>query len=209
MATIHTRIKEARIAKGISMEKLAELVGVRAWQTVQQWENGNTAPSRKRTEKVAEILGVTPEYLVTGSEPGGEDHAPVPMIDAKASAGRGAVVYSDDVSKLLMFRRDWLAKKGVRPDQVLAFTVDGTSMIDAHIPDESVLLANTNRREPINGKIYVLWIDGELYVKQLTQDDSGWIAKSRNSANAESYPDIRIDIDGRIVGQAFWCGFGL
>lgn len=189
------------------MEKVAELVGVKAWQTVQQWENGNTAPSRKRLEKVAEVLGVTPEYLLQGTGPEESEHVPIPMIDAKASAGRGQVVYSDDVSKLLMFRRDWLRKQGAKPDQVLAFPVDGTSMIDAHIPDGSVVLANTSRQEPISGKFFVLWIDGELFVKELVRTGEGWIARSHNVAEADRYPDIGIEIDHRIVGQVFWCGF--
>lgn len=189
------------------MEKVAELVGVKAWQTVQQWENGNTAPSRKRLEKVAEVLGVTPEYLSQGTGPEDSEHAPIPMIDAKASAGRGQVVYSDDVSKLLMFRRDWLRKQGAKPDQVLAFPVDGMSMIDAHIPDGAVVLANTSRKEPISGKFFVLWIDGELFVKELVRAGEGWIARSHNVAEADRYPDIGIEIDHRIVGQVFWCGF--
>lgn len=207
MTTIHDRIKAARVAKELSMEKVAELVGVKAWQTVQQWENGNTAPSRKRLEKVAEVLGVTPEYLSQGTGPEDSEHAPIPMIDAKASAGRGQVVYSDDVSKLLMFRRDWLRKQGAKPDQVLAFPVDGMSMIDAHIPDGAVVLANTSRKEPISGKFFVLWIDGELFVKELVRAGEGWIARSHNVAEADRYPDIGIEIDHRIVGQVFWCGF--
>lgn len=58
MKTIHQKIKQLRIDKGLSMEELAAIIGV-TWQTVQQWENGKTAPSRKRLEKVAEALGVT------------------------------------------------------------------------------------------------------------------------------------------------------
>src|SRR5690606_11953954 len=180
----------------------AELVGVKAWQTVQQWENGSTAPSRKRLEKVAEVLGVSPEYLSQGSDQEDGEHAPIPMIDTKASAGRGKLIYSEDVSKLLMFRRDWLAKKGAKPDKVLAFTVDGTSMIDAHIPDGSVVLANTSRQEPMSGKFFVLWIDGELFVKELVRTGEGWIARSHNTAEAARYPDIGSETDHRTVGQA-------
>jgi len=180
------------------------------------WFSGVNGADLHICAKIAPLLRVSAQWLYDGTGPKEpidsfdySSHAPVPMIDAKASAGTGKVIFSDDVSKLLMFRRDWLAKKGARPEQVLAFTVDGASMVDAHIPDESVVLANTNRRDPIDGKIYVLWIGGELFVKQLAKGNDGWIAKSRNAANADVYPDIEIDVDGRIVGQAFWCGFGL
>ncbi len=49
------------------MEALASLVGV-SWQTVQQWENGKTAPRRTRLARVAEALGTTVEYLSLGND---------------------------------------------------------------------------------------------------------------------------------------------
>lgn len=65
MTDIHKRINRLRTAKNLSMEALAKLVGT-TWQTIQQWENGKTAPKRTRLEKVADALGTTPEYLMTG-----------------------------------------------------------------------------------------------------------------------------------------------
>tara|TARA_R100000655_G_scaffold64330_2_gene102850 strand:+ start:219 stop:845 length:627 start_codon:yes stop_codon:yes gene_type:complete len=208
MTNIHERIKAARDAKGFSMQKLAELLGIKAWQTIQQWENGGTAPKRKRLEQVANILGVTVEYLLQGSDPDG-DHAPIKLIDAKASAGTGQIIYSDDVKKMLMFRRDWLAKNDAKPNNVVAFPVDGDSMVDEHIIDGAVVLVDTTKREPLSKRLYVLWINEQLYVKQLIKKNGLWFAHSRNAAKADEYPDIQIDIDDRIVGRAFWCGFGL
>lgn len=65
--SINNRIKERRLAMGLSSHKaLADLVGV-TWQTVQQWEKeGGTAPNRSRMDAVAAALGVTAEWLRTG-----------------------------------------------------------------------------------------------------------------------------------------------
>lgn len=69
MTTIHTRIKQRREALGMSMKTLAEMVGVSAWQTVQQWEREDgTAPKRDRLESVANALQTTPEELLFGSD---------------------------------------------------------------------------------------------------------------------------------------------
>jgi transcriptional regulator with XRE-family HTH domain len=69
--TIHDRIKERRIALGFeSHGALAAEVGV-SWQTVQQWENGTSAPTRKRMTKVAEALKTTPNWLMYGDQPEG------------------------------------------------------------------------------------------------------------------------------------------
>lgn len=210
MSTIHTRIKEARQAKSLSMEQLAALVGV-SYQTIQQWENGKTAPKRQRLAKVADALGVTVEFLSLGTTPDeNPDHAPIRLVDAKASAGKGQIVFSDDITKVLMFRRDWLAKNDAKPDQTIGFEVAGDSMTDMHIIDGSVVLANRRRTDPISKRVYVVWINGELFVKQLIHRDGAWWARSHNAAKADRYPDILIDDPAaRIVGHAFWCGFGL
>lgn len=66
--SIHKRIKERRIALGLTSHKaLAELLGV-AWQTVQLWEKEDgTAPNRKRIDDVARALQTTPEWLIHGT----------------------------------------------------------------------------------------------------------------------------------------------
>ena len=67
MQNIHERIHMLRVSKDLSMEALARLVGV-TWQTIQQWENGSTAPRRTRLQKVADALGVTIERLLYGAD---------------------------------------------------------------------------------------------------------------------------------------------
>lgn len=65
--SIHQRIRERRIALGMGSHKaLADLLDV-SWQTVQLWEKeGGTAPNRNRIKRVAEVLGVTPNWLQHG-----------------------------------------------------------------------------------------------------------------------------------------------
>lgn len=71
--SIHTRIKERRIAVGFaSQEAFAKAIDV-SWQTVQQWEKeGGTAPNRNRIGKVAKALNTTPEWLMHGSGEGAD-----------------------------------------------------------------------------------------------------------------------------------------
>lgn len=70
MTTIHSRIKQRRLFLGLSMEKLAEEIGVKAWQTIQQWEKeGGTAPKRDRLEATARALQTTSKWLMFGEDP--------------------------------------------------------------------------------------------------------------------------------------------
>lgn len=69
---IHTRIKARRLAKGLSMGKLAQMMGV-SRPAIQQWEKpGGTAPRQGRLSRLATILDTTPEQLLFGP-----DEAPI------------------------------------------------------------------------------------------------------------------------------------
>jgi transcriptional regulator with XRE-family HTH domain len=59
--TIGERIKKARLDKGLSLEKLGDLLGVTR-QAVNQWEKGESDPA-KRIEALSEHLGKPLEYF--------------------------------------------------------------------------------------------------------------------------------------------------
>jgi transcriptional regulator with XRE-family HTH domain len=56
------RIKAARKAKGLTQDKLAELMGV-SRPSVSQWENGGTNVDPKNMKKLADTLGVSLAHL--------------------------------------------------------------------------------------------------------------------------------------------------
>lgn len=63
--SIHKRIRERRQELGLTLMEVARRCGLSAWTTVQHWER-KTAPTRMRLPKVAEVLEVTEEWLLTG-----------------------------------------------------------------------------------------------------------------------------------------------
>jgi phage repressor protein C with HTH and peptisase S24 domain len=202
---IHQRIKKARNDLGLSMEDLAKQLGV-AWQTVQQWEKeGGTAPKRKRLEEVAAALGKTVDYLLNGDDD--SDYAVIPLVDTKLSAGTGQITFSQDISNYISFRSGFLKKRGARKEKVIAFPVKGDSMEDKHIIDGSVVLIDRASQTPRNGRIYGLWLDDNIYVKETVRLKSGeWVARSHN--RVKNYPDIPINLESNgLIGEVIWCGF--
>jgi transcriptional regulator with XRE-family HTH domain len=68
--TIHAELKAARLKKGMSMEQLAKLISEAennpkplAWQTIQQWESGRSAPKRTRLDVVKKILDMNTQTM--------------------------------------------------------------------------------------------------------------------------------------------------
>jgi transcriptional regulator with XRE-family HTH domain len=67
-AQVGARIRQARDAKGFSQERLAELLSVTKG-LVSQYETGLTMVPSKRFNQLAEVLGVSADWLLTGGEP--------------------------------------------------------------------------------------------------------------------------------------------
>ena len=64
--SINARVKQARKAAGISQSKLAQVLGITR-SACSQWESPQgTAPRRERLEQLANLLGVSYEWLATG-----------------------------------------------------------------------------------------------------------------------------------------------
>lgn len=75
---IGARIQEARIAKGLKQKELSERLLV-TYAAVSQWERGFAVPPKHRLLKLAEILGVSVEWLQDGRGDG------APLLQAIAA----------------------------------------------------------------------------------------------------------------------------
>ena len=61
------RIREIRLAKKISQVELAKSLGVTK-QSVSNWENENIQPSIDMLSKIADVLSVSTDYLLSRDE---------------------------------------------------------------------------------------------------------------------------------------------
>lgn len=63
---IGKRIREKRLAAGLTQQQVADYFGIRA-PSVSEWESKN-GPSKERLERLARLLKTTVDYLLTGKE---------------------------------------------------------------------------------------------------------------------------------------------
>jgi transcriptional regulator with XRE-family HTH domain len=75
------RLRETREARSMSASDLARLADVTP-TAVWNWEKNGVAPRRETLAQIAQVLGVTKEFLRTGAKGNGEDWDTV-MIDSK------------------------------------------------------------------------------------------------------------------------------
>lgn len=140
----------------------------------------------------------------------GSDYLLIDIMDLKLSAGSGSLVMSHDVNKQISFRAEFFKSVGCKPENAIGFPVEGDSMRDVHILNESIVVLNKAKREPVKNKYYAIWIYDKYLIKELVQRDGKWWAISHNNSKKDKYPDICINHEySGIIGQAFWCGFKL
>ena len=217
MDTIHSRIHAARKSKNLSMEQLAELCGVKSWQTVQQWENGKTAPSRKRLELVAHALGVSSNWLVTGNGPATlTDVQSAGFVNFKSVALVGFKVPLiswvragtwTDIEDLYQPGEadEWVNPISSSPGKAsFALTIEGDSMTGGSngvgFPQGSTIIVDPER-SPQAGDYVVAKdvVTQQATFKKLTTDGGRWFLKPLNPA----YPTIEIDDPAmRVIGVA-------
>jgi transcriptional regulator with XRE-family HTH domain len=77
------RLKEARKAKGLTLEALGGLLEA-SKQTLSSWENGRYEPNLEQLGKLCEILGCTADWLILGRSP--EALPPDAVDEAKSYA---------------------------------------------------------------------------------------------------------------------------
>jgi len=65
VATFGDRLEAARLAKGLSPERLAQKIGVKA-KTVHAWENDTTSPRANKIQMLAGLLNVSIMWLISG-----------------------------------------------------------------------------------------------------------------------------------------------
>ncbi|MBV7599391.1 XRE family transcriptional regulator [Aeromonas encheleia] len=185
-----------------------------------------TIPPIDRALKLARAGGVSFEWLVFGL---GDESLPsrssaghasladqaaayqssefttIPAYQVFASAGHGANITDEPLAEPMAFRSDWLRREGFDPAKMAVIRAKGDSM-EPTINDGDVILVRLKNGEAPRDGLYVLRLDGGLFVKRLQFDLGGVriisdnpLYKSRDLSKAEL---AELDLVGRVV----WAG---
>lgn len=220
------RLGKAMSEAGYTQGSLAKAVGM-AQSSVNKLLNGATG-SRKTVE-IASALGVSPEWLATGSGPMKkdgqvpdksqwgtvdawdsktplpDDEVEVPFLkDIEFAAGNGRITNEDHNGYKLRFSKATLRRVGANTDGsgVLCFPARGDSM-EPNIPDGTTVAVNTIDKRIVDGKIYAISQNGWNRVKLLYRIGPDTVSiRSYNSA--EHPPEDRPISEVEIIGRVFW-----
>lgn len=184
------RLKQARAYADLTQKQLAKKADT-PLSTLASAESEGLGSSE--TSKWADACGVSASWLTTGK---GEMVAPkgqeidlesnpefpaVKKVRLRVSAGVtgfGVEPCAGDDS-LIVFRADWYQSRRLKPENLLALKVSGTSM-EPNLYDGDVVVMNKADTELIDGEVFVFNLDGEVVIKRAVRDGGQWWLDSDN-----------------------------
>src|SRR5690625_4362252 len=186
--TVGERIKDRRKQLGLSPDRIAAYLG-RDRSTYFRYE-GNEIKSlpSKVLNSLAEILGVSEHYLLSGEK---QSVRKLPIIGDIAA---GEPIFASENHEDHME-----VDSSIDADFILR--VSGDSMIDARICDGDLVFV---RVQPAveNGEIAAVLIDDSATLKRVYRSDDGVILKAENSSYAPMLFTKQDFLTVRVLGKA-------
>ena len=184
-------IKECRVERGLSQQKLADMIGVHQ-TAVSQWEKGRTDPDKQSLLRLSEALGVSADRLL-GSENGNTD---IPVL-GYVRAGKP----DEALQQVLGYEsRGGLSAPA---DELFALRIRGDSMEPRFAEGDTVIVRRAD--EVPDGSICVALIGDEATVKKADIKNGMIILTALNPAyeplvfTPEQVRSLPVKIIGRVI----------
>ncbi|MAD75132.1 MAG: XRE family transcriptional regulator [Rheinheimera sp.] len=232
--TMAGRIRKRRKELKLTQDKVADYCGINR-VSVSNWETigkNGTSPKGANLIALAELLRVTPEWILTGEvkpenssvseslpsyavgsfdlwdskTPLNDDEVELPFYkEIELSAGTGSAVQLQDSGFKLRFAKSTLRRYNIQPDLAACVTVNGNSM-EPVLPDQATVGIDTGNTKIKDGDMYAIDHDGLLKVKRLYRLPGNGIRI--RSFNTDEYPDEDYQTEQasaiKVLGRVFW-----
>lgn len=191
--SIGDRIRHARKVAGLNQAELAARVGV-SQPAVANWESGVHDPRRLMLSKIADALGVSPDWLARGDRSAAEAdkqpaaaylrrplrHAPVIAFDDAIKVGDG----DGDPHALAL---DYIPVTS-GAEKLFAFFLDDEAM-DRAFPKNTLVVVDYGDRRPADGAFALFSVGGAPLVRRWRESPPRLEPVSDGAAYGPAYLD--------------------
>lgn len=215
MQTLGERIRQERKARQWSQADLAKRVGV-TQAAISEIErdvpkaSGIVIPiARAFNISVADLVGDEAAAVYTPADVPMEDDEFIfiPRYDVAGSCGPGVEVHDVNIIEGVPMSKAFLSASGIPAGGNLAVVEAAGDSMSPTIEDGEMLLVNVKDEEPKSTKIYLICIDGRLFIKRMIFTPGGWVMRSDNP-DKSLYPDFLITADQAetvaVQGRVVW-----
>lgn len=219
---IGARLRSERERAGLSRDQVIAHISY-SRSTLQQWEAGHTEPPISAIEQLASLYKISSQYLIFGEQSdtpvaystvsaNDEDYKDISIYDLAAGAGTGRLVADENIKRRLKFPNWWFNERGLQHTDVAGLYTKGDSM-EPTIPDNSLLLIDQSQTYLSDGKVYVVRVDDELYVKRIKRILGGGLELISDNPDYRTKvlekEDLRAENFFQVIGQVVHIGIDL
>ena len=210
--TIGEFISNWREAKNLQYSEVALAVSV-STEKMMRWDIGEEIPNDFELKSLSDALGIS--FLVVKKIqalrrpfPAQPDFPAdvfvlIRQVNGKISAGGGLMPdYSADL--LCAFRREWIKRKGGKPDNMSLIKVDGDSMAPTLLPGDLVLVDHGRNSIASQGGIYAISIDDEIMIKRVqpSYPDKILVISDNKQYPIRELATANVRVNGKVIWYA-------
>ncbi|MFA1563029.1 S24 family peptidase [Aliivibrio fischeri] len=210
MNDISIRIKKKRKLLGLTQAELAGSLNVKP-QAVSGWERGLSQPRGKQLSALSAIFSVDKTWLLYGENQKSDNQCCgkvitlVPFFEnINAAAGDG--FFNSEISNQNVYPIPTdIINSQSNKESIFCIKALGNSM-EPMFNDGAILAVNPNKKNIVDGRIYVLRMNNRLRVKSIRENQVGLVLNSY-------HPDYQSEtiewasfsnLSFEIVGEVFW-----
>jgi len=218
----HTRITQARSAKGLGKSELARLVGVSP-ATITMWESGQTKKiDGTNLIRVCTALDINPMWLLGKLD--GDENDKTSMAEAVSRSpsynGTDILVidvvrfhsdggtpyfevepaYEDGTPSKMGVRRQWASKHLINWKMLSAVKVEDASM-EPTLCDGDLIAVNRADKEPIDGAVYLMKYEFDILIRRFVRDSGKWWLVADHVDQRRFGRKVFTGEEGEIIGR--------
>lgn len=187
--------------EGESLAGLSRLLGRNPAYLQQFVTRGSPRRLEERDRRtLARYFGVD-EGVLGGEPSAARPRVSVPRLDARASAGPGAINGDERVVEAIDFSPAMLRGLGVRQGPVALIEARGTSMAPGIADGDQLLVDQGDTRVTAGGGVFVIRADGAVMVKRVRRR-AGTLIITSDAPDAPPVVADAVEVVGRVVWQS-------
>lgn len=193
--SVYDWLNFGRIAKKHLPKLVAEFGhSMQWWIDGKEDDEGAPAEERRLTDGRGSV-SVRPLKVWENESELGDEYVLIPRLDIKFSAGNGRIVWHvDSKGQKQAFRRAWCNRLGINPEHAATIVAEGSSM-EPRVLDGDSLVVDYKATNILDGKVYGLAYQNEVYVKRLFKKPDGGLRITSDNTDKVRYPDMDLNVE--------------
>ncbi len=199
--SIGDRLRHARKQKGLNQSDLAERVGV-SQPAVANWESGVHDPRRVMLAKIADVLGVSPDWLASGDRSALETDKQPAAAYLRRPLRHAPVIAFEDAARILdepgadphALALDYIPITS-GAEKVFAFFIDDEA-IDRAFPKNTLVVVDYGDRKPADGAFALFSLGGAPLVRRWREAP----ARLEPASGSNAYGPVFLDAAPVVIG---------